>query len=68
MVNTQAIVGSTIIDGTGSEPIAKGTILIRDGKIVDVGSYENVVVPPDASMIDATGKLQCRELSMHTFT
>ena len=56
MVNTQAIVGSTIIDGTGSEPIAKGTILIRDGKIVDVGSYENVVVPPDASMIDATGK------------
>jgi|TARA_B110000438_G_scaffold13055_1_gene12643 imidazolonepropionase-like amidohydrolase len=55
-VNTQAIVGSTIIDGTGSEPIANGTILIHDGKIIDVGSYENVVVPPDASIIYATGK------------
>ena len=55
-MNTQAIVGSTIIDGTGSEPIANGTILIHDGKIIDVGSYENVVVPPDASIIYATGK------------
>ena len=55
-MNTQAIVGSTIIDGTGSEPVVNGTILLRDGKIVEVGSSENVAVPPDASTIDATGK------------
>ena len=55
-MNTQAIVGSTIIDGTGSEPVTNGTILIRDGKIVEVGPAGSVVVPPDASPIDATGK------------
>lgn len=55
-MNTQAIIGSTIIDGTGTKPVANGTILINDGKITEVGSSDTVVVPPDATTIDATGK------------
>jgi imidazolonepropionase-like amidohydrolase len=37
-----------------SAPIQNGTVLIRDGKIVAVGS--NVTIPADAQRIDASGK------------
>lgn len=49
-----AFVGARIIDGTGKTPIAKGTVLIRDGKIEAVGAH--VKVPAGAQRIDATGK------------
>ena len=52
----QAILGSTIIDGTGSAPLRNGTILIQDGKIVQVGGADQIKVGPDAEIIDATGK------------
>lgn len=52
----QAIVGSTIIDGTGSAPLPNGTVLIENGKIVDVGSADQVRLTPDVAQIDATGK------------
>ncbi|MQG38325.1 MAG: amidohydrolase family protein [SAR202 cluster bacterium] len=52
----QAILGSTIIDGTGSAPLRNGTILIQDGKIVQVGGADQITVGPDAEIIDATGK------------
>jgi len=37
------------------EVIGKGTILIENGKIVDVGS--DITIPPNAQVIDASGKL-----------
>ncbi len=37
------------------EPVADGVILIRDGKIADLGP--EVAVPKDASVIDATGRV-----------
>ena len=52
----QAIIGSTIIDGTGSDPLRNGTILIEDGKIVDVGNADQIKLDPDVERIDATGK------------
>ena len=52
----QAIIGSTIIDGTGSDPLRNGTILIEDGKIVDVGNADQIKLGPDVERIDATGK------------
>ena len=52
----QAIIGSTIIDGTGSDPLRNGTILIEDGKIVEVGNAEQIKLGPDVERIDATGK------------
>lgn len=52
----QAIIGSTIIDGTGSDPLRNGTILIEDGKIVEVGNADQIKLGPDVEQIDAIGK------------
>jgi imidazolonepropionase-like amidohydrolase len=48
-----AIVGATLFDATGSEPYV-GTVLIRDGSIVEVG--RNVKVPPGTRTVRASGK------------
>ena len=50
---TIAITGGTVFPVSGPK-IEHGTVLIRDGKIVDVGA--SVAVPPGAQVIDATGK------------
>ena len=50
---TIAIEGGTVHTMTGA-PIQNGTVLIRDGRIVAVGS--NVAVPAGARRIDARGK------------
>jgi imidazolonepropionase-like amidohydrolase len=52
----QAIVGSTIIDGTGATPIQNGIVVIDGRKIVEVGSSDQVKLSPDVVKIDATGK------------
>ena len=52
----QAIIGSTIINGTGSEPLRNGTILIQDGKIGEVDKADQIKLDPDVERIDATGK------------
>jgi len=50
---TIAITGGTVYPVSGP-PIQGGTVLMRDGRIVAVGS--NVSVPGDAQRVDATGK------------
>jgi len=50
------IIGSTIIDGSGVEPVKSGIILVHDNKIVEVGPAGTIEVPPEATVIDATGK------------
>ena len=47
-----AIVGGRILTMTGA-PIERGTIVVQGGRITAVG--ENVRVPDDATIIDATG-------------
>ncbi len=49
-----AIKGGKIITMSG-DPIENGTILIRDGKIIDVGV--DLKIPVEAKVIDATGKV-----------
>jgi imidazolonepropionase-like amidohydrolase len=49
-----AIKGGKIITMNG-DPIENGTILFRDGKIVDVGL--DLKIPVEAKVIDATGKV-----------
>jgi imidazolonepropionase-like amidohydrolase len=48
-----AIRNATIMTAAGPT-IRNGTIVLRDGKIVAVGA--NVPVPPDAQVVDGTGK------------
>jgi imidazolonepropionase-like amidohydrolase len=52
---TTAFVGGRIIDGTG-RTIDAGTVVVRDGVIVDVGPTAGVRVPDGATRVDTTGK------------
>ena len=53
---TTALRGARVIDGRGGAPIDNGVIVIRDGRIVAVGPSAATAVPPDAQVVDYTGK------------
>lgn len=50
---TTFIADGTLLDGAGRR-IAGGDLLIRDGRIAEVGA--NLTAPPDAAVIDAAGR------------
>lgn len=50
-----AIVGPTLIDATSTEQRAERTVVVRDGRITQVGPVHEVPVPPDATVLDGTG-------------
>ena len=53
---TVAIVGATVIDGTGAEPVKDAVVVIDGGKITAVGLRASVTIPAGARQIDAAGK------------
>lgn len=53
---TLAIVGATLIDGTGAAPLADSAVLIRHGRIVARGPRRKVRIPKAAHRVDAKGK------------
>jgi imidazolonepropionase-like amidohydrolase len=53
---TTALRGARVIDGSGAAPIDNATIIIRDGRIVAVGSSTATPVPSGAEVVDYTGK------------
>jgi Tol biopolymer transport system component/imidazolonepropionase-like amidohydrolase len=53
---TVALVGARIISMKGSDVIERGTIVVRDNRIVAVGPADRVNVPEDARRIDVGGK------------
>ena len=50
-------VGATIIDGTGSDPIENGVLVVRGGRIEAVGPEDTVRVPADAEQVDLGGRI-----------
>lgn len=48
----KAIKSGLIIDGTGSDPIEDGVILIENGRVARVGAEAEVKVPEDAEVIE----------------
>ncbi|MSQ97897.1 MAG: hypothetical protein EXR85_01140 [Xanthomonadales bacterium] len=56
LAQTLAIVGGTVIDGTGATPIATGIVLIDNGRISAVGRADEIAVPDDVLRVDAKGK------------
>jgi len=54
--NVIAILGGTLIDGTGSPPLAKSAIVVRGNRIVQVGKEGKIAIPPDAMRIRADGE------------
>jgi len=52
-----AFVGARIIDGTGADPIEEGVLLIAKGKILEVGSLQDVEIPEGVQVMDVKGKV-----------
>ncbi len=51
-----ALVGATVVDGTGGAAITDATVIVSHGRIVAVGPSATVAVPPDAKQVDVRGK------------
>jgi imidazolonepropionase-like amidohydrolase len=51
-----ALVGGTLIDGTGAAPVPDSVVLIENGRIVDAGPRSRVKIPGGTQKIDARGK------------
>jgi hypothetical protein len=51
-----AIVGGTLIDGTGRTPVTDAAVIVQDGRIQAVGKRGEVTIPQGAEVIDAKGK------------
>jgi imidazolonepropionase-like amidohydrolase len=54
--DTLAIVGGTLIDGTGSDPLPDATVLIQKGRIIATGPRPKVSIPHGTVKVDARGK------------
>jgi len=50
-----ALVGATLIDGNGGEPVENSLIIVRNEKIEFVGKVGDIEIPKDAEVIDAKG-------------
>ena len=51
-----ALTHARVIDGTGAAPRDDQTLIIRDGRIVALGSSRSIPAPAGAQVIDLTGK------------
>ncbi len=51
----KALVGGTLIDGFGSDPIKNSVIIIEGERIKAVGTVETLDVPPNAEVISTEG-------------
>jgi imidazolonepropionase-like amidohydrolase len=54
--STLAIVGATLLDGTGSGPVFDSAVVIHNGRIEAVGPRSSVKIPKEADVVDAKGK------------
>lgn len=50
-----AVAGGRIIDGTGTDPIIDGVVLIEGERITAVGPADEIDIPSEAEIIDANG-------------
>ncbi len=53
---TLALVGATLIDGTGKPEVPDAAVVIKKGRIAAVGPKSKVKIPKHATVIDETGK------------
>ena len=51
-----ALVGGTLIDGTGRDPVPDSVVLIEKGRIVDAGPKSRVKIPSGTQKVDVRGK------------
>src|SRR5215470_8381644 len=53
---TLAIVGATLIDGTGATPVTDSAVLIHNGRSLAAGPRRKVKIPKSAHRVDAKAK------------
>jgi imidazolonepropionase-like amidohydrolase len=51
-----ALVGGTLIDGTGSAPVRDAVVIVRDGRIAAAGPAARVRVPAGVPTVNVAGK------------
>ncbi|MFH6605170.1 amidohydrolase family protein [Maribacter algicola] len=51
----KALVGGTLIDGYGSDPIKNSVVIIEGEKIKEVGTMDNTQIPENAEVISTEG-------------
>ena len=51
-----ALVGGTLVDGTGKGAVLDSVVLVKDGRIVKAGARNEIDIPKNAQLIDARGK------------
>jgi len=51
-----ALVGATLIDGTGGSPVPDAIVILRDGRVACAGSRAACPIGDDVHAVDATGK------------
>ena len=52
----RAFTGFTLIDGTGAAPVPDAVMVVRNGRIVEVGRAADVRIPADAERVPLDGK------------
>ena len=50
---TGAVVGGTLVDGTGAPPVTDAAVVFRDGRITCAGPRSRCPVPADVPVVDA---------------
>ena len=60
-----AIVGGTLIDGTGKPAVTDSTVIIQGNRIAAVGLRSQIKIPKGATLFDARGKTVLPGFGMH---
>jgi imidazolonepropionase-like amidohydrolase len=50
-----ALVGATLIDGSGGPPLANAVVVVRGARIESVGSADGFTLPPHTTRMDVSG-------------
>src|SRR6185437_15620522 len=51
-----AIVGATLVDGTGKPAVPNSAVVVSNGRIIAAGPRDSVRIPKGTTVFDATGK------------
>ena len=53
---TLSLINGTLIDGTGTDAVLNGAVVIQNGRIVAAGPQTQVKIPTNANIIDVQGR------------
>ena len=56
MTQTLLLKNARIIDGNGGAPLENQSVMVKGGRIAEVGQSESLTIPADATEIDLSGK------------